>query len=730
MGRAQFEYDEVGNTFYYVVLSFYALALLPGTYLFWPSSKKDKKQKKEEHCGCEGCIEKRRKAEALLPWRRTKKIFSVLALIFAWLIFFAIVYKVVHIEQDHVEYDPYSILGLDQGASVAQVKRQYRLLSKTLHPDKGGDPVAFDKIAKAYQALTDEESRENWEKYGNPDGPTATTFGIALPKWIVSSEYGGWVLMFYVVLFLLILPIGVGIWWYNSIKYSADKFLMDNNFLGIIMVIGASFEFWKRHNKEIVERESDDIELPPLIKEFKNLSENTREQPFHMAYALKARLFIHAHLSRFELPSPSLRIDSTYVVSKCIMLINEMLSIAQYMYFCDGPRTPSLDTIENLTKLSPMIVQGLWPKNSTLLQLPHITEHHLHYLRKNRVLSCADLANIHESKRRYILQSLTEGEYRDVINVLHSMPKLSIDPHFEVQGEDDAHEVTVGSVVTLRVKLVRNSLLDLIKRAEEMNEIKEKAAEIALIEESKGSVEEKESVQKRKVWQKPKKKIKQVKSSKGRQWQKTRKLKKIVQRKEDETKEEEELLKNRGKGDEDSSKESEAEGTTDSEKSEEKEQLDKESEKSGNSDVPSDSEEEDEWIRENILKKETLLETRSRKTHLVHCPYYPSEKYEWWWLFLLQKKLKRIVVPGTHCTTLVDEETVEIKFGAPQEKGVYYYTLLVKSDSYMDCDYSLDLKLEVQEAKDVPLVKYEDSDDEEQVDQSSDYTEGSESDRD
>lgn len=75
-------------------------------------------------------------------------------------------------------------------------------------------------------------------------------------------------------------------------------------------------------------------------------------------------------------------LDSTYVVSKCIMLINEMLSIAQYMYFCDGPRTPSLDTIENLTKLSPMIVQGLWPKNSTLLQLPHITEHHLHYLRK------------------------------------------------------------------------------------------------------------------------------------------------------------------------------------------------------------------------------------------------------------------------------------------------------------------------------------------------------------
>lgn len=112
---------------------------------------------------------------------------------------------------------------------------------------------------------------------------------------------------------------------------------MDNNFLGIIMVIGASFEFWKRHNKEIVERESDDIELPPLIKEFKNLSENTREQPFHMAYALKARLFIHAHLSRFELPSPSLRIG-VFQESQIVMLFPSFLfktSLNLYSYFSD-----------------------------------------------------------------------------------------------------------------------------------------------------------------------------------------------------------------------------------------------------------------------------------------------------------------------------------------------------------------------------------------------------------
>lgn len=72
------------------------------------------------------------------------------------------------------------------------------------------------------------------------------------------------------------------------------------------MVLGGSFEFWKQYNKEIVERESDNVELPPLIKQFKNLGENKKEQPLCLPYSLKARVLIHAHLSRFPLTSPNL----------------------------------------------------------------------------------------------------------------------------------------------------------------------------------------------------------------------------------------------------------------------------------------------------------------------------------------------------------------------------------------------------------------------------------------
>ncbi|PIO59683.1 hypothetical protein TELCIR_18845, partial [Teladorsagia circumcincta] len=119
-----------------------------------------------------------------------------------------------------------------------------------------------------------------------------------------------------------------------------------------------------------------------------------------------------------------------------------------------------IETLDNLLRLQPMFVQALWPKNSPLLQLPHITDHNLPYLRKGRVFSCGDLAALDGEKRRALLKSLSDEEYRDVLVVLSSMPRLSIQTTVVVEGEDDAFEVTAGCVVTIKVLLQRSSLLD------------------------------------------------------------------------------------------------------------------------------------------------------------------------------------------------------------------------------------------------------------------------------
>ncbi|TKR92659.1 hypothetical protein L596_007271 [Steinernema carpocapsae] len=714
MGRAEFEYDESGSTFFYVALSFYALFLIPCTFFFWPSDKKEAvKTKKERCCECEECIAKRKRKLQSQPWQRTMKTIKFVALAFAWVLFAFLAYKVSQIEHEHVEYDPYKILGLDREADVKEIKKAYRELSKQLHPDRGGDAEQFDVIAKAYQALTDDESRENWMKYGNPDGPKATTFGIALPKWIVSKEYGIWVLAFYGLLFMIILPVTVGLWWKNSIKYSVDKVLMDTTqlyvhflqktpkmeFNRMLMVLGGSFEFWKHYNKEIVERETDDVEVPRAMRELKNLSENKKEPPLSHPYSLKARTLLHAHLSRLPLLSENLENDQRYIIGKCPALVEEMLSLMVQLYFYGhASRQPSLETIENVTRLLPMIIQAMWPRTSTLLQLPHISEYNLNALKKQKIYSCSDLAAVHESKRKAALHSFDDQQYEDICFVLESMPKLEISANIEVKGEDDKHNVTVGSLVTLRVSLVRKSLLDSERRAKEIDEAFAAATATESVNDDITTQQPK-----RKVWEKPPQK------------KKTTKAKKITKKKkggkEPEKKEEEaEPLKPK---DDAATEESSIEDNSDDE-----ENLGSESEKDVDDSTAAeggdDDSDEEEWAKhDEVSKKRNALETKSRLTHIVHSPYFPLDKYESWFLYLVEKKNRKLVSPVLACKTLVDEEMVEIKFPAPQQKGSYSLTLFVKSDSYVDNDYSLDLKLTVGDAPEIVLPKYEDTDEEE-----------------
>ncbi|KAI6203258.1 hypothetical protein M3Y94_00535600 [Aphelenchoides besseyi] len=742
MGRAQFEYDEQGNTFFYVLISFYAVVLFPLTHFLWPSAPK-KVVTAKVGCQCYGDVIKRNRKDAVKPWETRKRVVKAAVLIVLWILFVFLIYKVSQIEHVHEEYDPYKILGLDQGADTAEVKKKYRELSKTHHPDRGGDAAAFDYIAKAYQALTDEESKENWEKYGNPDGPKATTFGIALPKWIVSEKYGVWVLAFYGLLFMLILPVTVGWWWYSSMKYSADKVLMETtrlfyHFLSktptmevnrALMVISASFEFAKKSNPEIVERESDDVELPRLMKELRNLGENKKEAPFYYPYSVKARALLHAYLSRIEVDSPHLEKDQEYMVGRIMPLLDDYLRLLiQMMLQYPMQRPPTLDTLESVLKLYPMFVQALWPRNSPLLQLPHISDQNISYLRKNRVSSCQDLANLNEFKRQALLNTMNEDEYSNIIIVLSMMPRLEIETRIEVQGEDDKETVTVGSWITLKVVLKRFALLDLKKREQELAEGPTKV--------EKQEVDPNNQQPKRKVWekQKPKKKA-------GNKGKAAKKVKKKIEQANAEVTTSENKEKNVDDPNEKNhagavsktNDQSGAESVSGSESGSESSQSDDEDYNKSDYDreIESSESEDDNWgDDEPIIKKEMLMDKEPTNHHEVHCPLFPNEKFEWWYLYLIEKKSRRLASMVVPCKTMDKEKEVELRFSAPPQKGVYYFTLVVRSDSYMDCDYTHEFKMEVQAAREPVQIKYEDTDDEAEKDHHSEssyeeYTEAS-----
>jgi molecular chaperone DnaJ len=60
----------------------------------------------------------------------------------------------------------YDILGVDKKASKDEIKKAFYKLAAKYHPDKGGDEAKFKEVNQAYQILSDEQKRKEYDMYG------------------------------------------------------------------------------------------------------------------------------------------------------------------------------------------------------------------------------------------------------------------------------------------------------------------------------------------------------------------------------------------------------------------------------------------------------------------------------------------------------------------------------------------------------------------------------------
>uniref|UniRef100_A0A7N6C2W5 Translocation protein SEC63 homolog n=1 Tax=Anabas testudineus TaxID=64144 RepID=A0A7N6C2W5_ANATE len=683
MAGQQFQYDDNGNTFFYFLTSFVGLIVIPATYYLWPRDQNAEQLR----------LKSLRRVHGRCLWYRLRLMKSQQSivptlkkavLLFGWAVFLLLAYKVSKLDREYQEYNPYEVLNLDPGASQSEIKKQYRVLSLKHHPDKGGDEATFMRIAKAYAALTNEQSRQNWEMYGNPDGPGATSFGIALPAWIVDQKNSMLVLLVYGLAFMVILPVVVGTWWYRSIRYSGDQILINTtqlfmhfmyktpnmNMKRLAMVLTAAFEFDPRSNKEATIRPTDNIEVPQLIRELGNINVKKKEPPFCYPYSLKARVLVLAHLARMDI-SEELEEDQRFVVRKSPALLQEMINVGCQLTMMANSRGEHQWATEhrprhscrseNCMKLTQMIVQGLQESKSPLLQLPHFEEEHLRYCisKKYKVRSLQDLVSLKDSDRRSMLRFLGEEKYDEVMAVLGSFPHITMDTKLQVLDDEDSNNITAGSIVTVTITLSRKRMA--VRNGSAPSAVKEEEDEVS----DKGS----------------------------------------------ESDEGEANKDSPSERDEDSDKQSDTE-------------VDE---------MAGDDEEEWEALQQSIQRRErALLETKSKVTHPVYSLYFPEEKQEWWWLYIADRRDQTLVSMPYHVCTLKDTEEVELKFPAPSKTGNYQYSVILRSDSYLGLDQIKPLKLEVHEAKAMldnhPQWDIPDTEEEDEEQEDSDGIEESEDD--
>jgi translocation protein SEC63 len=327
------EYDN--SAFYYFALTLLAIYVLPGTYFAVTEFFAAIFGSGEVGAKARTSLEKDKAAKlkkATTGWARlntTKYLANLVGIVIAWIL---VIYLVNLVKNDGEvsSFDPYQILGVQQDAAVAEIKKAYRKLSLKYHPDKNiGNKLAeemFLKVAKAYEALTDETSKENYKKYGNPDGKQALEVSIGLPKLLLDNPKV--VLVLYLVFMVIVIPSVVAVWYSNSKQFGEKNVLYDtyNAFYQLIQenytirnlpeIIAASSEF-----RAVNEPKQSDIE--PMSKLYETMkNEKLMLKPkFEQPKILRGNLLLHAHMHRMTKDLNEVRdLPSTLLTSPLIFL--------------------------------------------------------------------------------------------------------------------------------------------------------------------------------------------------------------------------------------------------------------------------------------------------------------------------------------------------------------------------------------------------------------------------
>lgn len=184
------------------------------------------------NCHCSKCKERIKKYSLKIKSQKiNKKLYLYIFLLSILLFLFFDCCKKVQ-NNSWRGFDPYEILEISESASISDIKKSYKNLSLKYHPDKNpNDKIAKEKfmnINKAYRALTNEKAKENYKKYGNPDGPGILSYGFALPFFLFEGKTGFYVLFIFSISMIIIFPILFLRWFKNSKKYNNDGLLTDN----------------------------------------------------------------------------------------------------------------------------------------------------------------------------------------------------------------------------------------------------------------------------------------------------------------------------------------------------------------------------------------------------------------------------------------------------------------------------------------------------------------------
>lgn len=376
-------------------------------------------------------------------------------LAFLWLLLVAFVGQIGG-EKEIKKFDPFELLEVTASATAPEIKKAYRKLSLIYHPDKNpDDPLAasrFIQITKAYNALTDETAKKNYEKYGNPDGPQTTKVGIGLPRFLLEKDNHLMILVAFFGLLLFVVPMTFICYYQRTKNYAANGVMIETlQFMGHYINEGTRL----KNCPELLAASAESRNMPTRPEdnsEMKDLAAAVvehKKRQFNLPVIIKNQFLVWGHLQRLhDKMSPSLRKDTDEILRNSMKITQAMIEIAcmREWFF----------TAQSMIEFRRSLVQALDVSSSQLLQIPHFTEEivgHCHK-GKNKVTTLREFL-AKDPEQRKGMATMTPEQMLDVEAFCAHVSNMELKAIVEVEDEKD---IVVGDIATVTAQLTRKNL--------------------------------------------------------------------------------------------------------------------------------------------------------------------------------------------------------------------------------------------------------------------------------